>query len=276
MKLGLEKSAEYSTEITWSKPEYKNEWSVKIDKAVCANDALEKILSIIYDLKPATLISIDEKTIKSEIQEIKKFGLKFFILEKLKLSRKGFSHTKNTYNNENNFYYAYKIVITKSDEIAHELENAFLQRDNIAVGYLLGYPENCCNFFNKVWNQGFVDPLWQQAENTSQKTYHNTNHIIINKASVHPFINSFLRYINIRLTSHIPCSLDCKESKQIALKRLELGKSLKLDGITELEELLTLETIWCAHNGKAIIATPFFKIRTSSVNCENEYLIHLK
>lgn len=165
-------------------------------------------------------------------------------------------------------------VVSRSIEDAYTWLEADKINDHETKGILLGYPKCCRDFFTETWNNGYIDPTWQQAENSSPEIIKNTRNQFIRLSKNAPWeISTMLRYIGIRAVSHIPCSHDCNNSLNIAKDWIQLGEELKLEGLDELKELLQTSVEWNASHGIAYITTPIFKIEVDSVTCPSPYIV---
>src|SRR5690606_6136831 len=117
--------------------------------------------------------------------------------------------------------FTYRVAVARTIEDAEELVQAHLVRDDIKIGELLGFPKRSAEFFDKIWKDGYFDPIWQQAINTSKgwvrdkKHLENPKGIDTHSIRIHmpnKVISSVLRYIGVRILSHMPDSMDDKDS----------------------------------------------------------------
>ncbi len=102
-------------------------------------------------------------------------------------------------------YWAY---ISKDKDLCKKAKHLDAFGDDIGFGIVMGYPECCIRFFVKQINL--------------QKCRH-MDFILpaITRVDSYPFYNNYaLRYFGFSLISHFPCSLDCKNSQDIAQKNL--------------------------------------------------------
>ena len=102
-------------------------------------------------------------------------------------------HTNEKYPPHNNSQTSYRIVLSKNLDVVHKFKKAFIEGDDIYIGSLLGYPLDCSHFFQKVWNRGFIDPMWQMAQNSRNKLYKNKRHIVFGYKDTFPLTGAFLR-----------------------------------------------------------------------------------
>lgn len=108
---------------------------------------------------------------------------------------------------------AMNIIYISKDEKKAELANLYeLRKDHLNLGIALGYPRCCIDFFIR------------NNEKAKDKDFYSLT-VKYSKGKEFPFQNNlFLREKDISLLSHFPCSLNCKYSKKIADKRIELLK----------------------------------------------------
>jgi len=89
---------------------------------------------------------------------------------------------------------------------------------------------------------------------------------------INPLNNILLRWVGIRLVSHLPCSHECKATEKIARSNVELGKKLGYGNeINEIIELLSMPIRYSALHGIAEITTPFCKIMTRTDATKTEW-----
>jgi hypothetical protein len=81
------------------------------------------------------------------------------------------------------------------------------------------------------------------------------------------------RYNGVRLTPHLACSFDCPGTLDNARKWMDLGTQLKLNGLTELHDILNMPTSWDVMHGIAMVTTPVFRLVTNSVPCTEQFVI---
>lgn len=132
------------------------------------------------------------------------------------------------------------------------------------VGVALGYPECCRKFFMKHW----VEEKWFD---TTYPMSHNWD-----DGSCYPGNNILLRWIGVRLVSHLPCSFGCEATKQIAEQNIKIAQRLGFKKeIAWLQEMLNWPIEWSSLHGIAIIATPVFKIVTATDALSEKAVVRL-
>ncbi len=97
------------------------------------------------------------------------------------------------------------VYIARSPELAQDIKTADFLDDHAVVGKLLGYPSCCIDFFvqNKEKIKDDDDYVRLALEHSSIR---------------HAELNVLARYFDVGLISHFPCSFDCNESLQLALR----------------------------------------------------------
>jgi hypothetical protein len=191
----------------------------------------------------------------------------------------GFSHKQSLPSKStNNDRVVYRSVVAKNIEDAEEFIHHHVKNDHIKIGEMLGYPSSSCYFFDDVWSKGYIDPIWQQAENTSSEIATISNNegakiLSIKENNDYYMIGQVFRYIGARLTSHLPRSYDDRESLEVAKNYLKVAKDNKLVGIGGTLEILRLPYEWSCYEGVADVSTPFFNITVNSVPCSERHII---
>lgn len=122
------------------------------------------------------------------------------------------------------------------------------------LGTLLGYPTCCQEHFAKTWGQGQVDSTFEQWVHTNRQPF--------------TIAHTMLRWMGIRLVSHMPCSFHCKPSTDIANENLkfmatQLGPAVKESALL-INEVLHWPLKWSRKFGIAEIVSPALKISTRS------------
>lgn len=264
--------------IQWATKEIKEEWEPKLQKAAHVYNLLE-VETVKHGIRRATTAHIPNDQLPYFQQNLAKQGLTYFPIRKVG-SYSGFAHAhppveegrpwnwygaiaKDPYDAYLFAYYSSEVDESRDRPIDHK-----------SIGKLLGYPECCMEFFNTVWMQGYVDPIWQEAVNCNPENIKKQTDTYIRIKDTVPWQTTvMLRYIGARLVPHIPCSLDCKHTEIMAKKWHDLAVYLKLDGYEYLSQLLQMPMEWDCLKGQAYISTPLFKIETNSVTCYPKYVV---
>jgi len=163
------------------------------------------------------------------------------------------------------------VIISRSLKDAVRFADAHHRGDHDTQGELLGFPACCRNFFNDVWGQGFYDPVWQAACNTSGVILQGNNA----RVNGHPLVHPLLRYLGLRVGFHIPHSFDCAETIRLAEERLALAATVDPDTTMLLRALLSMPVSWDCYHGIAVVRTPIFYLINSSVPAAERHVIEL-
>lgn len=146
------------------------------------------------------------------------------------------------------------------------------RNDDETVGHLLGYPECCRRFFQRVWvRDGNIDTSWPMVEHVHLIEGTNGTFVEIAKPSL---CNILLRWMGLRAIFHLPCSFDCRSSIECARQMLQLGIDNGFESEIEwLGEALYWPVEWSALHGIAEIKTPLFKVSTCTDATAVKYVI---
>lgn len=259
----------------WVSKSVKDEWEPKSWKASHAYAQLE-LETVIYGIRDCTTGHIPNENMAYELSKLAEKGLMFLPIQRVGVYS-GFAHTHPPVVEGRPWNWYGVIAREPKHALAFKEASQGPKIDHETIGKLLGYPKCCMDFFNNVWAAGYIDPVWQQAENIDKKYLLEQNEHLIRLSHETPFVtNVMLRYIGLRIVPHIPCSSHCEATHKFANKWLELGKKLKLDGIEELEQFLRLPVKWDCLKGIAYVSTPLFKIETNSMTCYPNYIVERK
>lgn len=266
-------------QLQWVSKEAKEKWEEKFKLASKVYNILE-LETVVHDVRKCMIAhNVNPNKLEEYTNWLAKKGLIFVPLQKEKLNNGGgFSHAISPYKDGKEF--VYRGVISKSLEYINEFVEAHHKRDDIKIGELLGFPKCCCEEFDKNWKSGYIDPIWQAAENTKQENIefkaNNDKLYIIKIKNSNLEASPLLRYAGIRIISHLPCSFDCKETEKVTQQWIEVGKKLKIKGLEEAIEFLNMPVEWDCLKGVAEIRTPLFKIVANSVPCYPQYIVQIE
>lgn len=104
------------------------------------------------------------------------------------------------------YFFAY---ISRSKETAEKAKIAEDNNNHKELGLLLGYPECCCEFFEKNFNEKNTDLTLKTLENSEGFEFSFLNNIAA-------------RHFDVSLLSHFPHSFECKPSIEIAKNNLRV------------------------------------------------------
>lgn len=128
------------------------------------------------------------------------------------------------------------------------------------IGAILGYPRCCVKAFTDIWSaDGWLDSTWRIISMTQQSA---TAGLTVDLDAA-PLTNIFWRYLGIRNVPHLPCKLDCPETKTMGESFLEAGARAGFpEEMAWLKEVLSWPVEWSALHGIAEIKTPILKLLT--------------
>lgn len=159
----------------------------------------------------------------------------------------------------------YRVVVLQPQYAQQWLDAWQGQSDNKTIGMLLGYPECCRDFFERVWVEGQgVDTSWEMAEGTEhhRRTWDRGEELRI-EAGLPPESNILLRWLGTRLVPHLPCSFNCEATVENGKQYAEVGRKLGFDREVDwLYEMLEWPVEWSALHGIAEVRTPVLTVST--------------
>lgn len=226
----------------WVTEEARNYWKPKIDAASAAFHKLET-LTVFHGVRRVFTTHFSPENLVDGMKELAKKGLVFLPLHRVG-TYTGFAHYHPPVEPGKPWTY-YGVVGKLSDAL--EFAVATEVGDHKAMGELLGYPGCCTEAFNTVWRAGYIDPIWQAGEASYEEAperfevFEPENRFMRLKPV--PESLPVLRYIGIRLVSHIPHSLTCEASIKVAEGIREVAKEegLYYGALEYADEIFRLE-----------------------------------
>jgi len=170
----------------------------------------------------------------------------------------GFSHTHIEPQGDEYNHYG---VAGKTKESVMKFKEADEKGNHYKIGELLGFPECCQKFFQEYFvEKQDIDPIFPSAKNTDNSEYiqKQNKEIVVLKHTDFEALQ-VLRYFGFRITSHLPCSMDCERTKEKAELWKETMKDMDLGAYNILKEILNMSFKWDANNGILEVTTPIFK-----------------
>lgn len=117
------------------------------------------------------------------------------------------------------------------------------ERDDVAAGRLLGFPECCCRFFHDVWNV---------------RKLRDTTLAMAGADTAGPAACNILgRWLGVRLVTHLPCSWQCQRTLEQARA---LAPCWDPQALAWAEEMLSWPAEYSALHGIAIVVFPVVKV----------------
>ena len=171
-----------------------------------------EVLYVIESAKPCARIIVFE----DELKKIKKFFLEegiFFEISDFKVIKQNLQsefYSDKSIKIDNNRQKGYFFVyLSKNYETAKKSKLAEEKNSHKELGLLLGYPECCCDFFEKNFNEEATDLTLKILENSNNYEF--------------PFYSNIAaRHFDISLLSHFPHSFECTHSIEIAKNNLKI------------------------------------------------------
>jgi len=244
------------TRILWFDQKTKQIWKRQIEQARRLYEAVE-FATFEAGMRDVYVMHIYPEKISQQLEMIAKG--KYVFLPILKSKRySGFSH-RHIPPKPGDPYFIYGVVARNLEDAERFKECSIGNKvDHVEIGRLLGYPECCTEFFDKVWNKKSIDPIYEAYGS---------------ETSIHPFCNQALRYFGIRLTPHLVCSPTCKRTIEMGKKWFKVAESIDYGSAHTLLKLLSMPFKWSCLNGCAIIDTELFRGVTNSDKCSEEKVV---
>lgn len=259
--------------IQWASKEIKEKYEPMFHKAKNVFQVLEQE-SVKHGLRSCTTSHVDPHDFDRRQQEYIKQGLVFLPIQKVGMYN-GFSNYHPEI--EEGKPWQYYGVVADSIEHAEQFAHASSVNDHTLLGKLLGYPTCCTKHLNDVWlKEKITDTTFQQALNTSKEFVKVKEEKFIRLKNLPWESNNILRPFLLGPIFHMKCSLDCSHTQEIALKWIELGKKLNVDGMKEMEMFLRMPAEWDALKGIAYVRTPLFKASFNSVTCTERHIVQVE
>jgi hypothetical protein len=136
-----------------------------------------------------------------------------------------------------------------------------------AMGRLLGYPDCCIAFFERVWPE-FSDTTWPMTRNTLGHCYDPASLTCVVDGPWQT--NVLLRWLGVRAVPHFPCSFSCEKTVKFANALAALCPG---EGAGLCEEILRWPVQWSALNGRVEIRTQQITIVTTTDITPQRYTV---
>jgi SAM-dependent methyltransferase len=161
--------------------------------------------------------------------------------------------------------------------VVGSLENVTRARDawtahaNQTLGRLLGYPECCRAFFERVWvGERSIDTTWAMAANTLPPKAA----VVVLEPNETSLPNVLWRWLGVRAVPHLPCRFDCSESALFGQRLLGVGERAGyVDEVKWIREILSWPVEWSALHGIAEVKTPILKISTRTDATASKHVV---
>lgn len=239
------------TKVMYASGKVIEHWQIRVAEASNAWSEIEKA-TITHGLRDSILIYINTGKFLETKRWADKHGLIVVPLHYADVS------DYSSYGN-NGGTSSMRVAITRTKEVAGVWMTAWKDSDNKKIGELLGFPECCCDFFEKYWvNEGYRDLTYP--------AYHNSE-----SADGDPAANILGRWVGVRLVSHMPCSFGCKHSIEIGRQNRDLGIEIGYkDQVEDIISFLSLPYKYSSMKGIAEISNPIWKVSAASESYPRE------
>lgn len=242
------------TQIIWVSPEARATWEERIQKISRAWIFFER-LAVSQELKPLALQSCTPEDLPDVIRAAADFGLTVMPLKQEGAVSSSYGNAaKEAVSGEP---WTYRVVIGYEDRV-FEFLNAWDRRDDKKIGESLGYPACCQEFFYQNWViSGWRDTTYPMVRDA----FGESNHYQVNGPAA---CNILLRWLGVRMVSHLPCNFQCDATAHMANGLMEAFKDVYSEEYNWLTQMLQWPIRWDSLHGIAIISTPVLKIVTST------------
>jgi hypothetical protein len=244
----LEADLNLSTEfvrISWTSDKAKTAWETIIRDANQFFPMLERE-SVKQGIRNATIQTFPRDDVGKYSYEFAKDNIHVIPIDKVQDS--------NTYQSSGSSVdeskpWSWKCAIGKFEE-SRELVYAYKNNDNKTIGDILGYPKCCINFFEETWiTQHLLDTSLPMARGETD----------IKEWDI--YCNILLRWLGVRLVSHLPCSFTCEATGLLGRQMYDLAASVgRRTTADNIKEMLSWPIEWSGLHGIGLITTPVFRI----------------
>jgi hypothetical protein len=243
---------EWPPRITWSSPRAREVWDPRISSVSTAWLKVERD-SVIQGIRAGALQHVTPENLPTLIQELAPHGLIALPLGKSPRAD-GYQSASRALNDGEPW--DYRVAITRPQHAA-EWSRAWAANDDDTIGALLGTPECCRRFFERVWKtKRWIDttiPMCRDLSEKSTQTSDNAHGI----ANIPPGVNMLWRWLGVRPVSHLPCSFQCVESLALAHKCRQILPETER---AWMDEILSWPVRYTSLHGIAEITSPIHRM----------------
>lgn len=233
-------------------------------------------LTVAEGIRSGALTFCRPEDLPKKTRELRKYGLEIVTLN---VSGSGTQYTASSSPVVAGKAWNYRVGICKQGE-ADAWVNAWGEDspDNELVGQLLGYPDCCRHFFERIWvAERWVDTTWPMAENTgagmSRLTFQDAEALMIHGA-LGPEANILGRWLGIRYVPWLPCAFDCKRTIALATEFSAVAQDAGLwEAMAPALELLNAPIEWSALHGCGELKFPVLKISFRTDATAEKYVV---
>jgi hypothetical protein len=242
------------TQIIWVSPEARSVWEERIARISRTWIEFER-LAVSQEMKPLALQSCDPRELPNLMRLMSDVGLTVYPLKMEGAASSSYGNAARPVIEGE--AWTYRIVIGYEDHV-FEFLNAWDHRNDKKIGEALGYPSCCQEFFYQNWViSGWRDTTYPMVRDA----FGESNHYQVNGPAA---CNILLRWLGVRMVSHLPCNFQCEATAQMANGLMDEFKKLYPEEFNWLNQILQWSIRWDSLHGIAIISTPVLKIVTST------------
>lgn len=249
------------TRLIWMSEQAKSVWAHRINQINEAWSRIER-WAVVEGIRESALTFFTPDYLPEATQWAASHGLAVMPLARTGITDQYSASPKAPTDNR----WQYRVVLTRPHLMKQWLEawkdtgedGRYKGTNNRAIGELLGFPQCCIDFFENVWvRKGHVDTTWPMAEGTSNGVRQGN----VIRVGGPPETNILLRWLGVRLVTHLPCSFDCEHTVAMARSFAEVGRKRHFgEWVDWIYEMLEWPVEWSALHGIAEIRTPVVTI----------------
>lgn len=228
---------EFAPRITWASTAARDVWEPRI-RAISAAWLKVERESVIRGIRPSALQNVTPEQLPALMKELAPHGVIALPLSKSARAEGYQSATRTLLDGE---AWDYRVAITTIGHTA-SWSQAWAESDDRRIGLLLGTPECCRKFFERVWK--------------AERWMDTTVPMFITNEQGGP-VNMLWRWLGVRPVSHLPCSFVCEAS--VALGR-QMSNLLPEPEYSWMQEILSWPIKYTSLHGIAEITSPIHRM----------------
>lgn len=230
---------EWSPRITWASAHAREVWEPRIRRVSQAWTETE-INLVIAGAKPSALQHASPDELPALMKKLAPEGVIALPLVRVPAAS-GYQSASRTLNHGEPWQY--RVAITRP-HLAADWAMAWGKSDNETIGRLLGYPECCRKFFQRVWvTERWMDTTWPMYGDRVCSSG----------------VNMLWRWHGVRTVSHLPCHPDCPSSVVQSNAAIDYMAVTHPEEAAWMREILSWPVEWSALHGIAEIRTPIHR-----------------
>jgi len=232
------------TRWAWDTPASKAWWMPLIEDASRAYGELE-LLSVVEGIRPAAYQMIHASDLPAKTEWAYRHGLVAVPMVAMQGANAYTSSGRVV--GQSGEYSTLRVLFVRGGDYQRFrlFDPTNITNDDDRLGIVLGYPACCRRAFANTWVQGQVDSTYEQVAGARYQTIAST----------------LLRWMGVRLVSHLPCHYNCEASLDIASAMWELGmRSGFHEEMTTIKDMLRWKVSGSRLFGISEIIFPCLKI----------------